>query len=161
MTDIYKLEGTQLHTIFKYGKRYLENMKRKEYYEWSYKAPTVKYEPLDRLPKTFIVSGKPCYLEVVDTVLYSLKLVTDTGCFIQVADKIGHWDKNENLGRLDGPALYSINDFRCVAYSWVVNNKTVDYIVKNFEEDLQKPVYEFSESEMEIMKFEMLIATKS
>lgn len=161
MTDIYKLEGTQLHTIFKYGKRYLENMKRKEYYEWSYKAPTVKYEPLDRLPKTFIVSGKPCYLEVISN-SYSLKLVTGSGYFVKYSDQIGHWDKNENLGRLDGPALYTMyDDGRVVSYNWVVNNKTVDYIVKNFEEDLQKPVYKFSESEMEIMQFEMLIATKS
>ena len=98
----------------------------------------------------------------LDTVFYSLKLVTDSGCFVKVADQIGHLDKNENLGRLDGPALYSIDDFgRVVKYSWVVKNVEVNYIVKNFEEDLQKPVYKFSESEMEIMKFEMMIATKS
>lgn len=161
MTDIYKLEGTQLHNIFEDGKRYLENMAKNDYYEWSYKEPTVKYEPKDILPKTFNVSGKPCYLEVISN-SYSLKLVTDSGYFEKVANQFGHFDNNENLGRLDGPALYSIDNFGHVKkYNWVVNNKTVDHIVKNFEEDLQKPVYKFSESEMEIMKFEMMIATKS
>ena len=157
MTDLYKQEGNRLLYIFnyhidKYGTG--RSIQISSIYD-EYLKTTTNVEQA-----AYNISGK-LYKMVFDVGRLEFQLKNDDGKFVQNGDIIYHLDNNINVSRLDGPAEFTYISDRCISYSWMVNSYPMDKEVDEFEKRLQKRVYDFSIEEMEIFKFEMMVAAKS
>jgi len=157
MTDLYKQEGNRLLYIFnyhidKYGTG--RSIQISSIYD-EYLKTTTNVEQA-----AYNISGK-LYKMVFDVGRLEFQLKNDDGKFVQNGDIIYHLDNNINVSRLDGPAEFTYISDRCILYSWMVNSYPMDKEVDEFEKRLQKRVYDFSIEEMEIFKFEMMVAAKS
>lgn len=161
MTDLYKQEGNRLMYIFNYHRNKYGSGR-------SIQITSIYSTIYDEYLKTtsnveeveYNISGK-LYKMVFDFGRLAFQLKNDDGKFVMSDNEIYHLDNNNNASRLNGPAYFTYISDRCISYSWMVNSYPMDKEVNEFEKRLQKKVYDFTDEEMEIFKFEMMLAAKS